>query len=365
MTTKKRSPKKTTKKENLSKQDNSSLETSDENVQLEELFPPRAKIGLITRLMILFSCIGVALLVYDKVEPGKIVFFKQETQKCETPIDEIKASVDQVLIGFSENIKVISDSIANNAGSSANDGSDFTKIFDSINNSKNEILNSVIGRIENITRSDIVPNKMNLDKENDNKQLGNGDDKAAESSESNSASVANIVEIEKQNVKNDIVINLVLEKISYLLEKSDSFEGELKSFQDDFLKFKQEVSNASQAKDSSENKAGDVNAGELNAASEITSKIKNALGKFVKVKKVDDKYVMLEQLIIEAEDALEDSDFSGFIAVMEDVKAIYDDKASIDDLIRKSGVLQDFEINNIKDSLREVLSMLEKVQKRN
>lgn len=314
MTTKKSAAKKNSKKDEAIE------------VKVEELIPDRAKVSLTCRFLILTSFVGIALLVYDKIEPGSIPFFKDKKETCENPIHDIADNINDMMVEFSGRI--------NNAASVGRDVAsvDLQPIVNSIRESKMEILNSVSEYINEAKLATIQESKGDIEEK-----------------------ITNAKQDAEAEGKQKIVIDLVKSRISRILEKKYDLKSQKEELAGLLGKAKERIfSSQSNSKSTSGNE-------EQKESNEISRTIKDALGKFVKVKKVDDEFVMLAQLFLEAEELLEAEEFEALSQVLNEIKSISQDDA-IDELIQKSRSLRSYEEKAIEENLKEVLSLIEKLR---
>jgi predicted Zn-dependent protease with MMP-like domain len=297
------------------------------DVKVEDLMPQRAKVSFTCRLLILASAIGIGLLVYDKVEPGQIPFFKNEQKACANPIHDIADNVNESLAAFAAQL--------NSAISTKKEAPkiNLDEIVGNINNSKNEILDSITVYLEKFKDIEVSNGEQQVDKIN--KVIVETKQAAEDAS------------------KNNILIELAYDKISSVINKKEVTVKDKSQFRSQLSKLKSEILKpvkvAAVEKEKTEEKIG------------ISSQIKNALGSFVKLRKVDDKKVMLEQLFIEAEDALKQSDYATLNTLLIDIADISENKKA-DALALKAIDLQGSTSLNIKSDLQEILDLIEKLR---
>jgi len=106
------------------------------------------KLGFFTRLMVIGSFVGIGLLIFDKVEPGKISFFKQQEpvkeEQTTNPVDLIAAQMQKAIGDAASHLNSNLEPAFSDLESRLN------PIVEQINNSKDEILQAVVTKLDSI-----------------------------------------------------------------------------------------------------------------------------------------------------------------------------------------------------------------------
>lgn len=297
------------------------------DVKVEELMPPRIKLTLFCRILVLGSFIGTSLLVYDKIEPGKIPFFAEpEKELCENPVHNVADQINEILSSFSSQLQ--KDLPLKNEVPELN----FAEVVGSINDSKNEILESVSGYLKGIK-------SINL-------QASDKSEKKLEEA------ITEAKQDAAKDSKQEIVIDLVFNKVNTLLDKETVFNEIKTSFVKDLQKVKSKILSNDKAVEGANLEESE---------SEISSKIKSAIGQFVKVRKVDEKRVMLEQLFFEVDESLDANDFGAVASVLNEIKSITKEE-DIEPVVKSAEDLESLKDKNITENLKEILLLIEKLK---
>jgi len=287
------------------------------------------KLGFFNKLILALTFAGVALLVYDRVEPGKVPFFKNTSDssqlislnntKSENNLPSINEQVKDLLVRVEEKLSDESQPIINNLESNLN------SLIEQINISKNQMLSEFSNKIDDFKNLDLnltasgAANQadINLQKATIEQQL----DQQAK--------------LQAESLKEDFAINLSVEKLQNIKSVLEDYNNLTDKFSKQFRDLKSEH--------------------------QITS----ALSQFIKVKKIDRTEQKVNELLYEVNSLFERRNFDGLKNALNELSSELEDEVETNYIQNMEQIIEKLSKNKDKDIQSHISEILFLLQENN